>query len=67
MSRDGVASGSTKPGMTRMWRVFGRNEIPFSEMVKLDYRYVTTWSLTNDLLLLARTLPLAFKGEARGY
>jgi lipopolysaccharide/colanic/teichoic acid biosynthesis glycosyltransferase len=36
-------------------------------MVKLDYLYVTTWSLTNDLLLLVRTLPLVFKGEARGY
>ncbi len=56
-----------KPGMTGMWQVLGRNEIPFGEMVKLDYLYVTTWSLTNDLLLLVRTLPLVFKGEARGY
>ena len=56
-----------KPGMTGMWQVLGRNEIPFGEMVKLDYLYVTTWSLANDLLLLVRTLPLVFKGEARGY
>jgi exopolysaccharide biosynthesis polyprenyl glycosylphosphotransferase len=56
-----------KPGMTGAWQILGRNEIPFGEMVKLDYLYVTTWSLTNDLLLLVRTLPLVFKGEARGY
>jgi exopolysaccharide biosynthesis polyprenyl glycosylphosphotransferase len=56
-----------KPGMTGMWQVLGRNEIPFGEMVKLDYLYVTTWSLANDLFLLLRTLPLVLKGEARGY
>ena len=56
-----------KPGMTGMWQVLGRSEIPFGEMVKLDYLYVTTWSLANDLLLLVRTLPVVLKGEARGY
>jgi exopolysaccharide biosynthesis polyprenyl glycosylphosphotransferase len=56
-----------KPGMTGMWQVLGRNEIPFGEMVKLDYLYVTTWSLTNDLLLLLRTVPLVLKGDAREY
>jgi lipopolysaccharide/colanic/teichoic acid biosynthesis glycosyltransferase len=53
--------------MTGIWQVLGRNEIPFGEMVKLDYLYVTTWSLANDLFLLLRTLPLVLKGEARGY
>ncbi len=56
-----------KPGITGMWQVLGRNAIPFGEMVKLDYVYVTTWSLTNDLLLLLRTIPLVLKGEAREY
>jgi lipopolysaccharide/colanic/teichoic acid biosynthesis glycosyltransferase len=31
-----------KPGMTGLWQVLGRSEIPFDEMVKLDYLYVTT-------------------------
>jgi exopolysaccharide biosynthesis polyprenyl glycosylphosphotransferase len=56
-----------KPGMTGLWQVLGRNEIPFGEMVKLDYLYVTTWSLPKDLWLLLRTIPLVLKGEARGY
>jgi exopolysaccharide biosynthesis polyprenyl glycosylphosphotransferase len=53
-----------KPGITGLWQVFGRSDIPFEEMVKLDYLYVTTWSLWNDCRLLARTLPVV--ARARG-
>ena len=33
------------PGLTGLWQVLGRTSIPFEEMVKLDYLYVTNWSL----------------------
>ena len=46
-----------KPGMTGLWQVLGRDDIPFGEMVSLDYRYVTTWSLWQDIRLLLRTIP----------
>jgi exopolysaccharide biosynthesis polyprenyl glycosylphosphotransferase len=46
-----------KPGITGPWQVLGRDGIPFPEMVKLDYLYVSTWSLGRDLSLIARTLP----------
>jgi exopolysaccharide biosynthesis polyprenyl glycosylphosphotransferase len=46
-----------KPGMTGLWQVLGRSEIPFEEMTKLDYLYVTNWSLWGDLRLLVQTLP----------
>lgn len=46
------------PGMTGLWQVLGRTNIPFEEMVKLDYLYVTNWSLWNDLRLVLRTLPV---------
>jgi lipopolysaccharide/colanic/teichoic acid biosynthesis glycosyltransferase len=52
-----------KPGMTGLWQVLGRDDIPFEEMVGLDYRYVTIWSLSNDLMLLARTLPLVLNRD----
>jgi lipopolysaccharide/colanic/teichoic acid biosynthesis glycosyltransferase len=52
-----------KPGMTGVWQVLGRSEIPFEEMVKLDYHYVTTWSLAGDLRLLLQTVPLVLHGE----
>jgi len=44
------------PGITGLWQVTGRNDIPFDEMVKLDYMYVTGWSLTWDVKLLLQTL-----------
>jgi lipopolysaccharide/colanic/teichoic acid biosynthesis glycosyltransferase len=47
-----------KPGLTGPWQVLGRDGIPFEEMIRLDYGYVSTWSLAEDLRLLARTLPV---------
>ena len=45
------------PGLTGLWQVLGRTNIPFEEMVKLDYMYVTNWSLWADVRLMLRTLP----------
>jgi exopolysaccharide biosynthesis polyprenyl glycosylphosphotransferase len=52
-----------KPGMTGLWQVLGRSAISFEEMVQLDYKYVTSWSLWNDFKLLGRTIPLVFSGR----
>jgi exopolysaccharide biosynthesis polyprenyl glycosylphosphotransferase len=46
------------PGLTGLWQVLGRTSIPFDEMVKLDYIYVTNWSAWRDVQLLLRTLPV---------
>ena len=48
---------SLKPGITGMWQVLGASDIPFDEMTRLDYIYVTNWSLWGDLRLMARTFP----------
>jgi exopolysaccharide biosynthesis polyprenyl glycosylphosphotransferase len=45
------------PGITGLWQVLGRSNIPFDEMVKLDYMYVTGWSLSWDIKLLMETIP----------
>ena len=45
------------PGMTGLWQVTGRNDVPFDEMVKLDYMYVTGWTLSWDIKLLLGTIP----------
>jgi exopolysaccharide biosynthesis polyprenyl glycosylphosphotransferase len=50
-----------KPGITGYWQVLGRSDIPFEEMVKLDYLYVSGWSLFNDLKLMIRTLPALYR------
>jgi exopolysaccharide biosynthesis polyprenyl glycosylphosphotransferase len=44
-----------KPGITGLWQALGASDIPFDEMVKLDYLYVTNWSLSEDLRLIFRT------------
>jgi exopolysaccharide biosynthesis polyprenyl glycosylphosphotransferase len=46
-----------RPGITGLWQVLGRSDIPFSEMVALDYVYVTNWSIWGDLRLIFRTIP----------
>jgi lipopolysaccharide/colanic/teichoic acid biosynthesis glycosyltransferase len=51
------------PGITGYWQVLGRTRIPFEEMVKLDYLYVTSWSLWGDLRLMLRTLPIVLSGR----
>ncbi len=48
------------PGLTGLWQVLGRTNIPFAEMVKLDYLYVTNWSLWTDIRLMLRTVPAIF-------
>jgi exopolysaccharide biosynthesis polyprenyl glycosylphosphotransferase len=54
-----------KPGITGLWQVLGRSDISFEDMVRLDYVYVTTWSLGLDLSLLVRTLPVLVGGGVR--
>jgi lipopolysaccharide/colanic/teichoic acid biosynthesis glycosyltransferase len=54
-----------KPGITGLWQVHGRSQIPFEEMVMLDYLYVTNWSLWGDFGLLFRTMPMLMTGEGR--
>ena len=56
-----------KPGMTGLWQVLGRSRIPFEEMVQIDYRYVTNWSLWFDVRLLLRTIPMMLKGARGAY
>lgn len=45
------------PGLTGLWQVNGRSEVPFEAMVNLDYLYVTTWSLWGDVKILVKTVP----------
>jgi len=46
-----------KPGITGPWQGLVASDIPFEEMTKLDYLYVTNWSLREDLRLILLTLP----------
>jgi exopolysaccharide biosynthesis polyprenyl glycosylphosphotransferase len=45
------------PGITGYWQVLGRNNMPFREMLEVDYAYVAGWSLWHDVKLLLQTFP----------
>jgi exopolysaccharide biosynthesis polyprenyl glycosylphosphotransferase len=51
------------PGLTGLWQVNGRSEVPFEEMISLDLLYAATWSLRRDLKLLARTVSAVLRGD----
>ncbi|MDE5417446.1 sugar transferase [Labilibaculum sp. DW002] len=56
---------SMKPGITCIWQVSGRNNIPFEEWMKLDMLYIDTWSLKLDLILFISTIKVVFTGEGQ--
>jgi lipopolysaccharide/colanic/teichoic acid biosynthesis glycosyltransferase len=45
------------PGMTGPWQILGSARVPLSEMVRIDYLYVTGWTLWSDLKVVLRTIP----------
>jgi exopolysaccharide biosynthesis polyprenyl glycosylphosphotransferase len=44
-----------KPGLTGLWQISGRSDLPWEESVRLDLRYVENWSLALDALILWKT------------
>src|SRR5690606_2565878 len=43
------------PGLTGLWQVSGRSQVPFEEMCLLDIYYIDNWSLGLDLQIILRT------------
>ena len=52
-----------KPGLTGLWQVSGRSDLPWEEAVRLDLRYVENWSLALDLQILWKTGSAVFQGS----
>jgi len=44
-----------RPGMTGLWQVSGRSDLPFDESIRLDLYYVENWSPAFDLMILWKT------------
>jgi len=51
------------PGLTGLWQVNGRSDIPFEGMIDLDYLYVSNWSLWGDIKLLLKTVGVVTRGH----
>ena len=53
----------SRPGMTGLWQVSGRNELSHLELCRLDYLYVASWSFWWDMQILAQTPTTMFRGR----
>jgi exopolysaccharide biosynthesis polyprenyl glycosylphosphotransferase len=51
------------PGITGLWQVSGRSDMLWEDAVRLDLYYVENWSITLDLMILARTVSTVFRGH----
>ncbi len=54
---------SVRPGLTCLWQVSGRSNLPFEQWLELDLQYIDTWSLRLDFIILAKTLPAIIRGD----
>lgn len=57
MAPDYIRRTLVKPGLTGLWQVSGRSNLPWAEAVRLDLHYVENRSVDMDLAILRRTLP----------
>jgi exopolysaccharide biosynthesis polyprenyl glycosylphosphotransferase len=51
------------PGITCVWQVSGRSDIPFPEQVELDVEYIESQSLWKDIKILFQTIPAVLMGK----
>jgi len=51
------------PGITCLWQINGRSEIPFSEQVQLDKEYILAPSIWKDIKILLKTIPAIIGGK----
>lgn len=53
----------TRPGITGLWQISGRNDIDYCDRVNLDAWYVKNWSLWYDFVILAKTVRVVLRGK----
>jgi exopolysaccharide biosynthesis polyprenyl glycosylphosphotransferase len=54
---------SVRPGITCLWQINGRNNIPFDQWMELDLEYIDNWSLWLDAKILLKTIPAVISGH----
>ena len=55
---------ASKPGITGLWQVSGRNQITdFEEIVELDTDYIMRWSVVEDIRIILKTVSLVIHGD----
>ncbi len=54
---------SVRPGITCVWQVSGRSDIPFKQQVEMDLHYISKQSFLFDIVLLFKTIPAVLKAK----
>jgi lipopolysaccharide/colanic/teichoic acid biosynthesis glycosyltransferase len=54
---------AVKPGITCLWQVSGRTEIPYDEWLALDVWYIRNRRLSLDVQILVKTIPAVLSGR----
>jgi len=54
---------SMKPGLTCLWQISGRSDVDFKTWMEMDMKYIDTWSMIGDLIIILRTFPVVIKRE----
>ncbi|MFA6291539.1 MAG: exopolysaccharide biosynthesis polyprenyl glycosylphosphotransferase [Victivallales bacterium] len=52
-----------KPGITCLWQISGRSELPFKQQVELDKQYINSQSILLDIKILLKTIPAVLTGR----
>lgn len=52
-----------KPGITGLWQIMGRKDLPLYANLEYDFYYIQNQSLLFDLIILLKTLPVVFFGK----
>ena len=53
----------SRPGLTGLWQVSGRNDVSYNARVAFDRQYVENWSFGSDLKIIIRTVPAVFSSR----
>jgi lipopolysaccharide/colanic/teichoic acid biosynthesis glycosyltransferase len=51
------------PGITCIWQISGRSDIPFKQQVQLDLQYIHSRSFPKDMIILFKTIPAILSGK----
>ncbi|CCF18455.1 Exopolysaccharide production protein exoY [Pseudorhizobium banfieldiae] len=54
---------TTRPGLTGLWQVSGRNSLSYQERVQLDVRYIRTMSAWLDARIILKTIAIVVTGK----
>lgn len=52
-----------KPGLTCLWQIQGRSDVPFDRVVSLDMQYIQSQSIFKDIVIMIKTIPAVLFGR----